>query len=43
MTSDRPYAKAKTREEAIKELIKEKGKQFDPEITDTFLKILREL
>ncbi len=43
MTSDRPYAKAKSREKAIEELIREKGKQFDPGITDTFLEILREM
>ncbi len=42
MTSDRPYAKAKSREKAIEELVREKGKQFDPEITDVFLKILQE-
>ena len=42
MTSDRPYGRARAREEARGELIKEKGKQFDPEIVDIFLKILEE-
>jgi HD-GYP domain-containing protein (c-di-GMP phosphodiesterase class II) len=42
MTSDRPYAKAKTREEAIKELAREKGKQFDSGITDMFIEVLQE-
>ena len=42
MTSHRPYGRARAREEAREELIKEKGKQFDPEIVDIFLKILEE-
>lgn len=40
MTSDRPYRKAKIKEEAVKELRKFSGKQFDPEIVDVFLEIL---
>ena len=40
MTSNRPYKKAKSKKEAIEELKKEKGKQFDPNIVDTFLSIL---
>ncbi|MPN39514.1 hypothetical protein SDC9_187042 [bioreactor metagenome] len=37
MTSERPYKKAMTHEEAIDELKNCKGKQFDPEITDIFI------
>jgi len=40
MTSDRPYRKARTKEQAIEELMKFSGKQFDPEIVDVFTKIL---
>ena len=39
MTSDRPYRKSLTHEEAINEIIKFKGIQFDPEIADSFLSI----
>jgi putative nucleotidyltransferase with HDIG domain len=40
MLSERPYRNAKTKIEAIKELLSEKGKQFDPVIVDVFIKIL---
>jgi len=40
MTSERPYRKARTREQAVEELMKFSGKQFDPEIVDIFTKIL---
>lgn len=39
MTSDRPYRKALTHEQAIDELIKLKGIQFDSNVVETFLKI----
>lgn len=42
MTSERPYKEAKTREEAITELKKYSGKQFDPEITEIFIKLIEE-
>jgi len=42
MTSERLYKRAKSKEEAIEELKREKGKQFDPRIVDIFLKILEE-
>lgn len=43
MTSDRPYRRAMTCEEAIKELEKGAGSQFDPAIVAVFLSHLREI
>ncbi len=40
MTSDRPYRKALSREEAIEELKRNAGKQFDPKVVEAFLKLL---
>ena len=40
MLSERPYRKRMSVEEVKNELIKEKGKQFDPHIVDIALKIL---
>jgi len=37
MTSDRPYRKRKTIDEAIRELIDESGKHFDPRVVQAFL------
>ncbi|QWC00231.1 HD-GYP domain-containing protein [Mycoplasmatota bacterium] len=37
MTSDRPYKKALTKEEAMKELIKHSGTQFDSDIVQKFI------
>ena len=42
MTSERPYKSQKTVEEAITELKKYSGKQFDPEITEIFIKLIEE-
>jgi HD-GYP domain-containing protein (c-di-GMP phosphodiesterase class II) len=42
MTSNRAYSKRKTYEEAIEELKRCSGTQFDPLITDTFIKIIEE-
>lgn len=39
-TTDRPYRKALTLEEAKNELMKNKGTQFDPALVDCFLQIL---
>jgi len=40
MTSDRPYRKGLTREEARKELEKESGKKFDPDVVKALLRVL---
>ena len=40
MTSDRPYRKTLTKEEAIQELIHGKGSQFDAKLVDAFVKCL---
>jgi putative nucleotidyltransferase with HDIG domain len=42
MTSDRPYRKALSQEEAISVLEKNKGKQFDIRVVDAFIEHLRE-
>lgn len=42
MTSDRAYRKALTNEDVIIELEKNRGKQFDPEIQDVFVEMLKE-
>ncbi len=41
MTSDRPYRKALTYEQAIEEIVKHRGTQFDPEIVDALLRVYR--
>ena len=41
MTSDRPYRKAMSEQEARAQLAREAGKQFDPEVTEALLKVLR--
>jgi putative nucleotidyltransferase with HDIG domain len=40
ITSDRPYRKGKSREEALAEIIRCKGTQFDPQIVDVFANLL---
>jgi len=42
MTTERPYAKALTFEEAIEEIKRHSGSQFDPQITEVFIKLLKE-
>jgi len=42
MSTDRPYRKRLTLEEAKSELRKGAGKQFDPRVIDAFLKVLSE-
>lgn len=41
MTSDRPYRKAMSSEEAINELTRCAGTQFDPEIVEVFIQLLK--
>jgi len=38
LTSDRPYRKAWSREEALKHIGQESGKHFDPQVVELFLK-----
>ena len=40
MTSERVYKKSLSKEEAINELLKNKGTQFDPDLVDAFIKSL---
>lgn len=42
MTSERPYRPPKSIGEAVEELKRCKGNQFDPEVVDIFLKVLEE-
>lgn len=42
MTSDRPYRKGMTPWEAMEEIIKNTGKQFDPRVVDAFKHVVRE-
>jgi polar amino acid transport system substrate-binding protein len=42
MTSERPYKRAMTLEEAILEIEKNKGTQFDPQIAEIMIKIIKE-
>lgn len=42
MTSDRTYRKRMSLEDAIEELKKYKGTQFDPDVVEVFIKILEE-
>ncbi len=42
MTTDRPYRSALSVDKAISELQKQRGRQFDPRVVDTFLEVLGE-
>lgn len=42
MTSDRPYRPALSKEEALSELRRGAGTQFDPGVVDVFLRLLKE-
>lgn len=42
MTSHRPYRRALSIDQAVQELIKNSGAQFDPKLVDIFLQILEE-
>lgn len=39
MISERPYHKARSKEEAMKELKKESGKQFEPRVVEAFVRL----
>jgi putative nucleotidyltransferase with HDIG domain len=41
LTSDRPYRPAWSKEEALAYMREESGKQFDPQVVDLFLKIIK--
>jgi putative nucleotidyltransferase with HDIG domain len=41
MTSDRPYRKGMTPRDAAEEIIKNSGKQFDPEVVDAFKHVIK--
>jgi len=40
MTSNRPYRRAMAASRAVEELIREKGRQYDPEVVNAFLRYL---
>ena len=42
MTTDRPYRKALTEDEALKELKTNSGSQFDPKVVEAFIEVLRQ-
>lgn len=42
MTSNRPYRKALSKKEAADRILADSGKQFDPELVEVFLDILKE-
>lgn len=43
MTSERPYRRAMKKAEAVKEIVKNAGTQFDPEVVERFLKVMEEI
>jgi HD-GYP domain-containing protein (c-di-GMP phosphodiesterase class II) len=43
ITSDRPYRKARSFDEARQEILRCSGTQFDPNVVEVFLKIPNEL
>jgi HD-GYP domain-containing protein (c-di-GMP phosphodiesterase class II) len=42
LTSSRPYRSGRSREEAVEEILRYRGIQFSPELTDRFLEVLHE-
>jgi HD-GYP domain-containing protein (c-di-GMP phosphodiesterase class II) len=42
MTSDRPYREALTEEKALQTIQSLSGKQFHPDLTETFIKLIKE-
>jgi putative two-component system response regulator len=43
MTNDRPYRKRMSHDEAVMELVRCKGSQFDPHAVDAFLSVTRSI
>lgn len=43
MTSDRPYRKALTKEQSLRIIDSEKGRQFDPEMVSAFIAMMEEM
>ncbi|HLO13928.1 MAG TPA: hypothetical protein VK206_03800 [Anaerolineales bacterium] len=41
LTSERPYKKAWTIDEALEETRRQSGRQFDPQVVDAFLRVMR--
>ena len=41
MTSRRPYREALSQEDALEELMRNSGTQFDPDVVSAFLKMVR--
>jgi putative nucleotidyltransferase with HDIG domain len=42
MTDDRPYRKARSSDAALREIVQNRGFQFDPRIVDVFFEVLHE-
>ncbi|MBI4708540.1 MAG: HD domain-containing protein [Candidatus Omnitrophica bacterium] len=42
MTTDRPYRKALTKEEAVNEIKKQSGKQFNPQVAESFVELFQD-
>ncbi len=42
MTTDRPYRKGMPPWEALEEIVKNAGKQFDPEVVEAFKQVIKE-
>jgi putative nucleotidyltransferase with HDIG domain len=43
MTTDRPYSAARPLEEAIEEIVRNRGTQFAPEVVDAFLRVAQRM
>ena len=41
LTSERPYKKAWTQNEALEEIQRQCGRQFDPRVVEAFMKVVR--
>jgi len=43
LTSDRPYRRAMTNEAAIEILVERRGRMYDPQVVDTFIRVYRDI